>query len=199
MEEGGMRAYARVVLSLVVVGGVLLAAAPAGAKPIVKEHYSGTFSEIPVPPDGCPGMTLLFEGEFSGVFMLKAGKKGDPTPYYFDNYRYRQVVTNLDNGKFFVQEGNGLYKDMKIVNVSGTIYRFEAMESGQPFKIYDSAGNLVMRDRGRLHTTFLVDTKGDSDLSNDVFVAGSFALLKESGSHPGFDADYCELAESLLL
>jgi hypothetical protein len=41
-----------------------------------------------------------------------------------------------------------------------------------------------VRDRGVLFTTFVVDTLGDSDLDNDVFIDGSFSLLKDAGSHP---------------
>ena len=50
----------------------------------------------------------------------------------------------------------------------------------------------MFKDRGLLFTTFVVDTLGDSDLDNDVFVDGSFSLLKDAGSHPGFYADFCE-------
>lgn len=44
--------------------------------------------------------------------------------------------------------------------------------------------NVIFADHGKLVTTFQVDTKGDSDLSNDEFIEGSFQLLKERGDHP---------------
>jgi hypothetical protein len=43
-----------------------------------------------------------------------------------------------------------------------------------------------------LVTTFQVDTKGDTDLENDEFIEGSWSLLKDAGSHPGFYLDFCE-------
>jgi len=57
----------------------------------------------------------------------------------------------------------------------------------------------VLNDRGSLRYTFMVDTLGDSDPENDVFIEGSFELLADNGPHPGFYADFCELAADLLL
>ena len=169
-------------------------AATVHAAPIVRDHYSGTDSGT----FDDSGFDINFEVEFSGVFMLKQGRKGDPTPYYFDNYDYRTVYTNADTGAWLTQSGNGLYKDLKIVNVSGTVYRFEAIEVGRPFRIHDMDGKLVIADRGHLRVGFTVDTLGDSDLDNDIFVDGSFELLADNGSHPGFYVDFCDIANDLI-
>ena len=68
-------------------------------------------------------------------------------------------------------------------------------QAGQPFAIYDSAGNLVVRDRGALIHHAVFDTEGDNvpggifleDLGSDVH-----------GPHPGFDTDFCELITPLI-
>jgi hypothetical protein len=73
------------------------------------------------------------------------------------------------------------------------------MEAGQPFVARDSDGNVLLRDRGVLFTTFQVDTKGDSDLENDEFIEGSWSLLKDAGSHPGFYIDFCTEATAYFL
>ena len=95
-----------------------------------------------------------------------------------------------------------MYRDLKITNVEGTIYTFVAQETGRPYSLTDMDGNKVFFDRGRLLTTFQVDTKGDDDLSNDEFIEGSWALLAENGSHPGFffdfDGDLCDIVNDLL-
>ncbi len=96
--------------------------------------------------------------------MLKQGRRGDPTPYFFDNYKYETVFTNPETGAWFTQSGNGMFKDLKIVNVSGTVYSFETIEVGRPFEVRDMNGDLVIKDRGHLRTRFSVDTLGDSDL-----------------------------------
>jgi hypothetical protein len=61
-------------------------------------------------------------------------------------------------------------------------------------------GNKVFFDRGRLLTTFQVDTKGDGDLSNDEFIDGSWQLLADNGAHPffHFDGEWCDIVQDLL-
>lgn len=166
----------------------------ASAAPLVREHYSGvetgTF-------DDC-GFTIAFETTFQGVFMLKDGRRGDPTPYYFDNYNVTEVLTNVATGEWLTITHNGLYKDLRVTQVEGTVYSFVANESGQPFVVRDSAGNVVLRDRGLLRTTFQVDTLGDTDLDNDVFIEDSFELLRDAGSHPGFFIDFCEIMVDVI-
>lgn len=189
-----MRRPRLLLFAATMIGASTLAAGMADAKPLEREHYSGTetFSF-----DDC-GFTIDAETTFSGLFMLKEGKRGDPTPYYFDNYQYETVYTNPETDAWFTQSGNGIFKDIKIVNLSGTLYRFEAVENGRPFEIRDSAGNLIIKDRGHLRVTFVVDTLGDTDLENDVFIEGTFELLAEGGPHPGFFADFCDLANDLI-
>jgi hypothetical protein len=136
----------------------------------------------------------------NGQFRLRPGKHGDPTPYYFDNYEWHTVTTNPANGKWFREDGNGLYRDLHITNVEGTVYTFVAQETGRPYSLTTMDGTKLFVDRGRLLTTFQVDTHGDDDLSNDEFIEGSWALLDENGSHPGFffEGDFCEIVQELL-
>jgi hypothetical protein len=72
------------------------------------------------------------------------------------------------------------------------------VENGRPFEVRDSEGNLIIKDRGHLRTRFVVDTLGDTDLDNDVFIEGSFELLAENGAHPGFFIDFCDIATDLI-
>jgi len=181
---------------LSIVGAAVLAlslAGPAQAKPLEFEHYSGTDS---FDFDDC-GFVIHDEVVFHGVFMLKAPKDPGAPPRLFNNYYNLETLTA--NGRTMTVEHQGLYKDLRIALVSGTVYRFTSMESGQPFVVRDGAGDLILRDRGVLVTQFTVDTKGDSDLDNDVFVEGSFSLLKDAGRHPGFYIDFCEIASDYFL
>jgi hypothetical protein len=92
----------RMVLCLA--AALFLVAAPASAKPLVHEHYSGTDS---FDFDDC-GSTIHDDITFRGLFMLKPGKHGDPTPLLSDNYDSHEVLTA--NGKFFTIDHNGLYQ-----------------------------------------------------------------------------------------
>jgi hypothetical protein len=161
-------------------------AAPAQAAPIEREQYSGSDS---FDWDDC-GFTIHTDVTFEGTFLLKAprGGPGSP-PYYFDNYEVHETLTA--NGRTLTIDHQGLYKDLHITLVGGTVYQFVAMEAGQPFVVRDGDGNVLIRDRGVLKTTFQVDTNGDTDLDNDVFVEDSFELLADHGRHPGFYIDFC--------
>ena len=59
-------------------------------------------------------------------------------------------------------------------------------------------GNLVVNDHGHLRYRFSVDTLGDDNLDNDISIDGSFELLANNGSHPGFYLDFCGLANDLI-
>ena len=107
------------------------------------------------------------------------------TPYLFDNYRYRNVYTDADGNGFIIQ-GHGLFKAVRIKHVRGTIYRHIAHESGQPFSIRALDGKAVLRDRGLLKTSFLVDTKGDQELENDRGLRAQLPLAEGRGSPPRF-------------
>ncbi len=162
-------------------------ALPAQGAPLERENYSGVDS---FDFDDC-GLLVHEEVSFSGLFMLKAPTKPGAPPRYFDNYEVHEVLTA--NGRTMTVDHNGLYKDLHATLVSGTTYRFVAQESGQPFVARDDTGAVLFHDRGVLKTTFLVDTQGDNDLDNDVFVDGSFELLADHGSHPAFYVDFCEV------
>jgi hypothetical protein len=168
-------------LSLLVLG----LAVPAQAAPLEREHYSGTDS---FDFDDC-GFVIHDEVTFEGTFMLKAPRADGAPPYVFDNYDSHETLTA--NGRTLTIDHQGLYKDLHITQVEGTIYQFVAMEAGQPFVVRDSDGNILFRDRGVLKTTFQVDTHGDTDLDNDEFIEGSFSVLADNGRHPGFYIDFC--------
>jgi hypothetical protein len=141
--------------------------------------------------DDC-GFRVNGEGYGSGTFALRKGHAGDPTPYLFDNHESHVITTNPANGKWFREDAQGLYRDLKIVNVEGTIYTFTAIDVGRPYTLTDMDGNRVYFDRGLLVHGFTVDTKGDDDLSNDEFIEGTGSVLADHGGHPGFYIeDWC--------
>ena len=107
-------------------------------------------------------------------------------------------LDQLPPGRGMVVTVRGLA--VALFNVEGTVYTFVAQETGRPYSLTTMDGTQLFVDRGRLLTTFQVDTHGDDDLSNDEFIEGSWALLDENGSHPGFffEGDFCEIVQDLL-
>jgi len=171
----------------------LAMAAPVQAAPLEWEHYSGTDS---FDFDDC-GFVIHEDVTFSGLFMLKAPKDSDAPPRLFNNYESHETLTA--NGKTMTIDHQGLYKDLRITRVEGTVFRFVSIENGRPFVVRDGDGNILYHDRGSLRTAFVVDTQGDQDLDNDVFLDGSFELIKDAGRHPGFYVDFCEIMADYFL
>ena len=178
----------RLFIALLVVVGVALPVV-AQAAPIEREKYSGTDS---FDFDDC-GFVVHDEVTFKGTFMLKAPRADGAPPYLFDNYEVHETLTA--NGRTLYVDHQGIYKDLHITLVEGTVYQFVAQEAGRPFVMRDESGGVLIRDRGLLRSTFQVDTLGDTDLENDVFIEGSFELLADHGRHPGFYIDFCAVID----
>jgi hypothetical protein len=177
--------------SLAAIAVLAFGAGPAAATVVESGFYSGTDSYS---FDDC-GFTLNVESEFSGHFVLRADKGGEAF-YGKDNFAYRDVYTNPETREWFVIRGNGLFSEIKATQVSGNIYEFVAIEAGQPFVLEDSAGNVVVRDRGVIRSTALFDTLGDG-VPGAEFIEETH--LSVNGPHPGFAEDFpfCEIAAEL--
>ena len=180
------------------VGLVGLCASPAGAEPLEREHYSDQESDTFTDTECGAPITIDYVGEFSGVFMLKRGRGGDPTPLFFDNYSGVETFTNVANGETATIRHQGLFKDVRAEHVEGTVYRFTAIETGRPVVVFGPDGQRLTFDRGRIRYTVLVDTQGDADPSNDVFL-GDEREPDVAGPHPIFvgDVDFCDLLDLL--
>jgi hypothetical protein len=165
---------------------------PAGATVVERGHYSDSYS---FSYDDC-GFDVLVEGTASGHFRIRAGKGKRATAFFLnDNFSYTETHTNADTGEFLTIKGNGVFNEIKATRLEGNIFEFEAVEAGQPFAVYDSAGNLVLRDRGSIHHHALFDTLGD-DMPGGEFVEDLGADVH--GPHPGFDTDFCEIITPLI-
>jgi len=167
----------------------------AEARVLDRQLYSGTFEADEM---NC-GRHQHIEGTFRGVTMLKASQGNLPLRL-FDNYDIHEVFTE-DDGDGYIIDQSGLYNDVRVRHARGTLYRYTAINVGQVFTIRTLDGKAVQRDRGLLEITFLMDTRGDSDPTNDVFLEDSLQLVKEAGKHPyatQTDAEYCAVIEQAL-
>jgi hypothetical protein len=182
-------------VALSFIGGSAFAVGTVHADP-PGEHYSGSES---FSFDDC-GFRIDAVTTFSGLFINKGGRHGvTDAPYIMDNYRFDNVYTNPATGAWFTISGNGMAKDLHIVNVSGTVYSIEFIESGQPVVVRDMNGKVVVRDRGHILFRVQIDTLGDPDIENDVEVPGTFEVVAVNGPHPVLDGvDLCQVARDLI-
>jgi hypothetical protein len=162
------------------VGATLTSAAPSSASVVHREKYTETFTDT---FNAC-GTRVLLEETVSGTLMIK--QHGDEVvPYVHDRFFGRQTITNLKTGRSFSTSLRNNHVDVKITHVRGTIYRFTWIDAG-PFTVYDGDGRVAHRIAGNLVTTALIDTKGNSDPSDDEWLSVS---TEERGHWP--ELDFC--------
>lgn len=92
--------------------------------------------------------------------------------------------------------GSSIFNEVKAVPLGGNLFRFTAVEAGQPFRLYDSEGVLVLRDRGVIRHSAVFDTEGDG--TPDAVLIEEFEPSVR-GPHPGFfDETLCPVVVPLL-
>src|SRR3954451_14527263 len=124
---------------------VMACAIPAQATVTDQRHYSASDSF----PDVVCGVPVRHDTAVRGVFHIRVGTGDLASSYYFlDNFNGMSIVTNEANGNFVRFEHNGLIHDIKGTRVSGSIFIFTTIVSGQPDAIFDMSGRVVARDRG---------------------------------------------------
>jgi hypothetical protein len=133
--------------------------------------------------------------EITGVFTFterlkwRQPREAGAPPLLFQVYQAHQEFTA--NGVTLTLDGQALYKDRRATLVEGTVWEFVVSDLGLPYTLRDASGRVLVRDRGVITRSFRVDTLGDADPGNDVFVEDG-SVLADKGEHPGFYLDFCE-------
>ena len=179
------RRVSKLVAAATVIVGILLAAAPVSATMLVRGngHYHDDYAFL-----DCGG-DVLVEGSVDGVSHLRVGKGSQDSAFFLhDNYALRETWTNRTTHDFLVVTANGLFQETKAVPLGGTVFTFTSVNSGQPFTVRDSDGNVLVRDRGSIRETIVFDTTGD-DVPGGIFIES--IDFRVNGPHPGLDFDLC--------
>ena len=190
-RQTGLRRVTR--LAIAALTGAALALSllisPASATIYSREHYSNDYE---FSFNDC-GFWTDVVGHNEGIFQVRTGKGDDDDAFFgHDNFEFTEVWTRRDTGDFFTLSGNGLFQETQATRVSGTVFEFNSVVAGQPFVVHDSEGNLVMRDRGVIRATILLDTLGDDVPGGNFIEEVSFEV---AGPHPGLDANLCALLD----
>ena len=168
-----------------------MGAGTAGATVVDRGHY--TSEPYSFSYDDC-GFDVDVEGTSSGHFRIRAGKgKTDTAFFALDNYSFTETQTNPETGEFVTITANAVFNEIRAKRVEGSIFEFWATEAGQ-FRLYDSDGRLVARDRGSVRFHILFDTEGD-DVPGGILIEEFPPEVH--GPHPGFD-DFCGLITPLI-
>ena len=167
----------------------------AEAKVIDRQRYSFT----DVSHERTCGRDLTVETTTSGISMTKSSHGGLPSRSY-DNYNIHEVLTDAA-GEGYIIDLSGLYNEVRVRHVRGSLYRYTAKSVGQVFTIRALDGKAVERNSGLLEITFLLDTKGDSDPGNDVYLEDTTRLVKIAGTQPlqtQTDAEFCAVIDEAV-
>jgi hypothetical protein len=187
----GPRSRLSVLLAVAVTG---LSVVPA-AQATIFEHFR--FVDEPYADEAtiC-GIDLTIEGAVSGNGQVRTGK-GRQATAFFEHFNFAYSETwAAANGEFVTVTGNANNKDVKAAPLGGNLFLFTSVQAGQPFRLYDSDGHLLLRDRGVIRFRFIFDTLGDAK-PGGVFVEDLEPSVR--GPHPGFDdATLCPVVVSLL-
>jgi hypothetical protein len=177
----------------------LVMAGGASARATVYEQFrfgpdTQTFTE----DDDC-GFTTGHVVVTSGLVRTRTGE-GDLDTAFFGLFNSQSVetVTNLANGRFLTIDSHSVINDVKATHIDGSIFQFVTLQAGQPFVLRDADGNVVLRDRGAIRSTYLFDTGGDAVPGGEVIQTLD---VRVAGPHPGFfldDAAFCATVHSLI-
>jgi hypothetical protein len=169
---------------------------PAQATVVDRGTFAG--SETGVADELC-GIALVRDSTFSGSFRLRLDKASDGQAFFQRlNLEFRDVFTNPLNGRSLTFEGRSLINEIRATHVEGDVYAFTTIEAGQPFVVRDSAGNVVLRDRGVIRHRILFDTLGDSTPGG---VTLDDQIIGVGGPHPAFDQsedEFCAMVQALI-
>jgi hypothetical protein len=142
------------------------------------------------------GIDVRIEGTVTGTVTVRTGKGQLATAFFeHDNIAYSETWTTT-NGRSVTVTGKSNFNEVRAVPLGGNLFRFTAVEAGQPFRLFDSQGNLLLRDRGVIRSSIVFDTLGDAT-PGGVLIEELEPSIR--GPHPGFfDETLCPVLVPLL-
>jgi len=173
-----------------------LAVAPAAqAQGAIYERFRFVDEPYSLEREIC-GIEVQVEGTVSGHGRVRTGKGKVATAFFeLANFAFSETWTAA-NGMSVTVTGRFVFNEVKAVPLGGTVFRFTAIEAGQPHRLYDSQGNLLLRDRGVIRYSVVFDTLGDAT-PGGVLIEELEPSVR--GPHPGFDDEtLCPVLVPLL-
>ena len=177
-----MKGTRRLIGVLVAVAVAAVVAVPA-AQGAIFERFRFVDEPYSFEDEIC-GIEVQIAGTVSGVTRIRTGTGKQATAFFEHvNFDYSETWTAA-NGRSVTVTGNANNNEIKAVPLGGNLFRFTSIQAGQPFRLYDSQGNLVLRDRGVIRFSFIFDTLGDGTPGGVVVEEFEPSVR---GPHPGFD------------
>jgi hypothetical protein len=170
---------------------MIVGGSQAGATVVDRGFYEDSYE---FSYDDC-GFEVAVEGTATGHFLIRAGKGSSDRAFFInDNFSYTETHTNVETGASITLTGNAIFHEIKATHLEGNLFQFQAVEAGQPVRIFDSDGSVVARDRGSIFHRAVFDV-GDDDEPGAELVEDLEPSVH--GPHPVFD-DFCGIVATLI-
>lgn len=179
------------VVFLIVVALVLSLPAAALAKPLERERYHDSDSQIVEDFCGFEGLTVHEQfDEYINVTFNGHGRDG--LAYFTGTVHGWASWTNVDSGETMKQIWNFVDKDQKVTDNGDGTLTIRIKNAGSS-KVYGPDGKLLFTDPGQTQFEILVDDGGTpSDPSDDEFLEFLGVVKGSTGRNDLTDRDFCE-------
>ena len=142
------------------------------------------------------GFPVEVTGSRSNLIIIREGKNADAGAFPVLNaIRSSETWTNPESGDWFTISGKSTFNEVEATRVEGSIFEFRTVEAGQPYVVENSDGNVVERNSGSVHISYLFDTGGDDEPGGEWVADGDFRV---AGPHPSLLAHSCDYAIELI-
>lgn len=181
-------------------GGVVLLAlaatiGPASAKPLEREHFHDSGSEV---LEGfCGDLTVRADFEVDGTFLLNPHGP-DGLAYGSEKVHGTQSLTNLANDKTITSVFNVITKDLKVTdNGDGTLTILVMATGGERW--YGPDGQFLFANPGQIRFEVLIDNGGTpTDPSDDEFLEFLGVVKGSTGRNDLTDENFCDQILSVI-
>jgi hypothetical protein len=168
-----------VLIAAAAIAALASTAVPAAAQtgpPQVQLHYTDTYDVLlpdPADPTGqfCGGLTNVpLHVEIDGYFSIKDHGPNQPAPYFADRFRSTLTYTNPETALTYTVVRVRQSKDLQIIDNGDGTLTLIGLNTGSLWA-YGPDGQLLGRQNGLSRETFLVDTLGTTDPTDDLLTA----------------------------
>jgi hypothetical protein len=156
------------------------------------EHYSDSFGD----DDTECGLDLHFEVTTSGRYSVQPAPRSDEAFLAHDVYSFSETITlaGVEDTPYVTTAVRGSFRETQATLLdpeAPNIYEFTGLDAGT-FRLYDSAGTLLVSSSGVFKFVNVQDTRGDKSPGSD-FVRDVSAVF-----HGMESGDFCEALEAEL-
>jgi hypothetical protein len=163
--------------------------APALAKPLVREHFQDSSSEVV--EEFCGDLTVRIDREVTGTFLLNPQGR-NRLAYATENVRETFSVTNLATGKSYTSVSRVTFRDLKVTDNGDGTLTIPVLATGSE-KWYGPDGKFLFNNAGQVRFKLLIDHSGTpTDPDDDEFLAFLGVVKDSTGRNDTAGRDFCD-------